>query len=216
MISDEAGWDRAVHFKLPSKKKKCLAGPLCILLAYGKRRKGEEKKEYWTMHEESGFLLLLLSGLIGHQPLGLSILICYMLLSLADLTNDSLKIRLVGRRGWWGGRQTPHSVALVGIHMSEPNEGRHLAVHNCRISCLSWASLGPALWLFPIHPIVGGPGITERDSRSRIQPQWSSQGIRVSVYRVRTTEDSRVAWAIWAEKHQQRSSPVGRINPSAG
>lgn len=91
-----------------------------------------------------------------------------------------------------------------------------LGCPHCRISCLSWASLGPALWLFPIHPIVGGPGITERDSRSRIQPQWSSQGIRVSVYRVRTTEDSRVAWAIWAEKHQQRSSPVGRINPSAG
>lgn len=94
------------------------------------------------MHEESGFLLLLLSGLIGHQPLGLSILICYMLLSLADLTNDSLIIRLVGRRGWWGGRQTPHSVALVGIHMSEPNEGRHLAVHTVEFHACHGHRLG--------------------------------------------------------------------------
>ena len=44
VISDEAGWDRAVHFKLPSKKKKMLGRPFVHFAGLWEKKEGKGKE----------------------------------------------------------------------------------------------------------------------------------------------------------------------------
>ena len=102
------GWSCATSAAEENKHTKCLQGPLFVLLAYGVGRKVEKKKGYWTMHWESGSLLLLQFDTHGAFCLPASAPSSLVwLLSLVELTSESSVTRLVERKGQWGCWLTP-------------------------------------------------------------------------------------------------------------